>query len=385
MATSRAGLDAGRAAPAGPFYAETCHPLLLTRRQLLTAGAAAVAAGALGIPSARAAGDDGAAIVRRWATAPDDPWTVCHGMRAMGRDFTLNDGRNAATWLLETQLMSVHANGQWLLTFPQSVEAHPNMFLSEALLEPGVPLDFGFTHKGKRRTVAEVVEGARALFQPAEVLKQPNMLPWSLLAFARTTSPLRGRWKNAWGEEIDFDAVVERSLRLLEQASEPLVQDMRDGRPESGKAPVHDFTCGGTHMIYGLLAAVQAGFGGRDRLERVTKQVDLLVWRLRADPELIDRFYKERAARPGAYWYETDAKLKLLGHGEECLAFAVTRGVVSLSAARQAQRAAAVTTLRRLIEDVEGRNLAEAREMDVELFRQIVGDTCHARHGLTFA
>jgi hypothetical protein len=110
-----------------------------------------------------------------------------------------------------------------------------------------------------------------------------------------------------------------------------------------------------------------------------------MVWRLRADLALIDRFYKERAAQPGAYWYELDAKVKLLGHGEECVAFGVQRGVVNLTESQQKQHREAVATLRRVIDEMEGRNLSEARDIDKELFRQLVGDTCHARRGLTLA
>jgi hypothetical protein len=369
--------------PVEPFYPETCHPALLTRRGFLAGGGALVSAAILR-PSVASSADDGAAIIRKWAGRPEDPWAVSHGVRAMGRDFTLKDGRRAVDWLLESQLASVSVNGKDMLAFPLSVEVHPNMFL-KTLLEAGVPLDHAFTLQGRRRALREVVEGAHASFRPREVITQPNMLPWSLIAFSRTTSPLRARWANAWGEPVDFDVVVESALRLLEEASAPVAQLMREDRPETARAPVHAFTCGGTHMLYGLLAAVQAGYGGRDRLERVRQQVDLLLWRLRADLGLIDRFYKERAAKPGAYWYEVGARVKLLGHGEECLAFAVQRGVVKLTDAQQERRRAAVKTLRRMLEDIEGRNLAEARDIDRELLRQLVGDTCHARHGLHFA
>lgn len=32
--------------------------------------------------------------------------------------------------------------------------------------------------------------------------------------------------------------------------------------------------------------------------------------------------------------------------------------------------------------ELEARDLGEARPINQELFRQLVGDTCHARHGL---
>jgi hypothetical protein len=349
----------------------------------LVAGGALLAAGAV-TPALAGVGEDGTAVVRRYAGAPEDPWLVCHGIRAMGHDFTIKGGRRAADWLLETQLASIPANGTTALGFPASVEAHQNMFL-KTMMEAGVPLDYGFTHQGRRRTLREVLEGAQALFRPREMMGQPNMMPWSLIAFSRTVSPMRGRWTNAWGEAVDLDAVVENALQLLERASMPLMQAMREDRPETTKAPVHGFTCGGTHLIYGLLAAVHAGYTGQDRRERLGQQVNVLVWRLGADLGLIDRFYKERPGQPGAYWYELDAKVKLLGHAEECLAFATQRKVVTLSAAQQVQRRAAIATLRRILGDMDTDNLVEARDIDRELYRQIIGDACHARHGLTFA
>jgi hypothetical protein len=265
-----------------------------------------------------------------------------------------------------------------------SVEVHPNSFL-KTLLEAGVPLDHPFTHQGRRRTLKEVADGTHLLFRPREVMTEANMLPWSIIALARTTSPLRGRWTNVWGEPVDLDAVVEGALRLMEEASRPVAEAMREDRPETAKAPVHGFTCGGTHMLYGLLTAVHAGYAGQDRAERVRALVDLMVWRLHADLGLIAGFYKSRATEGGAYWYEADAKLKILGHGAECLGFAVRRGLVKLGLAQQARQRAAIAALRRMIAELEARDLAEARPINPELFRQLVGDTCHARHGLRFA
>ena len=138
-------------------------------------------------------------------------------------------------------------------------------------------------------------------------------------------------------------------------------------------------------MLYALLTAAQTGHAERDWMERIRRQTDVMVWRLRGDLALIKRFYKDRASQSGAYWYELDAQVKLLGHGEECLAFGVRRGVVKLNESQQRLRREAVATLRRKIADMEERNLEEARDLDRELFRQLVGDACHARRGLTLA
>jgi hypothetical protein len=374
----------GESTAVEPFYPVTCHHPLMSRRRLLIGGAAALAASVIWPRAAAATGDAGTAIVRQYASASDDPWIVSHAVRAMGGEFTLAGGRRAVDYLLETHLESVPVNDKRVLAFPLQVEVHPDMFLAEAMLEAGVPLEHPFTHQGSRHTVREVLDGARARFRPGRVGAEPNMLPWSVIAFASTTSPMRSRWTNGWNEPVDLDETVERSLRLLEEASLPLMQAMREGRPETSKAPVHDFTCAGTHMIYALILAMHAGYTGTDRLERTRRQVDLLVWRLTADIALIERFYAARAGQPGRYWYETDSKLKVLGHAEECLAFGMKRGVVSLTPAQQAEHRTAAASLRRLLGDIEKRNVAEAHGLNEDLFRQLIGDACHARRGLTF-
>jgi hypothetical protein len=302
----------------------------------------------------------------------------------MGRDFTIQGKRRAVDFLLEDVLDDIPANGQTALGFRPEIEVHANSFL-KTLLEAGVPVDHVFTHQGRRRTVQDVVEGARALLRPRLVDSLPNALPWTLIALTRTTTPRRRPWTNAWGEPVDLDGLVESAVRLLEDATLPIAQAMREGRALAAQAPVHAFTCGGTHMLYALLTAVHTGYAGRDRRQRVQKQADLLVWRLGADVDLIDRFYRTRAGSPIASWYELDTKLKFLGHAEECLAFAARHNVVKLTADQQARRRAASATLRDMLADLETRHLDEAKRLNLELYRQLVGDTCHARHGLTLA
>lgn len=364
------------------FFSATCYPTV-TRRQLLLGGGAFLVTG----PRRAFANtpEDGAAMIRQHATPLDDPWLVAHGLRAMGRGFTLGGSQRAVDYLLETVLASVPANGKTVLGFPPEVEGHSNMFL-KTMLEAGVPLDHAFTHnKGHRRTLQDVVEGARALIRPTLIASSPNALPWSLIALTRTTAPSRSKWTNAWGESVDLDALVESALRLLEEASLPVAEVMREGRPETRQAPVHGFTCGGGHMIYALLAALHGGYTGSDRPRRMQQQMDLLVWRLGADLDLIDRFYKTRAGSAGVEWYALNAKLKLLGHGVECLAFATAHDVVGFTPSQREQRQVAVTTLRRMLRDLGSRDLGEVKALNREVYRQVVGDTCHARHGLTLA
>ena len=195
-------------------------------------------------------------------------------------------------------------------------------------------------------------------------------LPWTLIALTRTTSLRHRQWVNAWGEPVDLDGLVESALGLLERASLPIAEAMREPRSLTAQAPVHAFTCAGTHMVYALLTAVHAGYAGKDRTRRIQQQTDLMVWRLTADVDLIERFYRAegRDGSPSLWWFELDSKLKLLGHAEECLALAARYKMVKSTAAQQTQRQVAKATLRRLINDIEQRDLAEARALTGDLY-----------------
>jgi len=369
---------------AGPFFPSTCHPSL-SRRRFVAGGGALLGAAGVGIGAAPAV-PDATALISAHAGSAKDPWAVAHGIRAMGREFTLQDGRRAVDFLLQDVLAPVTVGQRRLLAFALGTESHANSFL-KTMLEAGVPLDYTFSHGGDKYRLQDIVDSAHALFRPREFTSDPQEIAWSLIALTRTTSPVRKRWTNAWRESVDLDESVEMALRALEDASAPLAAAMRDGRPMTAKAPVHSFTCGGTHMLYALVSATHYGFGLKGTRERVQQQVALMVWRTRADVDLMARFYtdRKRSRVPLASWYELDSKLKLLGHAEECFAMAVTRGVVTLAPAQAAQREEAVATVKRLLADPRLRNLAEVRAMNIEAYRQLVGDMCHARHGLVFA
>ncbi|MGH6691246.1 MAG: hypothetical protein ACREF4_11290, partial [Gammaproteobacteria bacterium] len=146
------------------FFPVTCHPGF-SRRQVLVAAGGLLAASLAGRDVGEAVSDDGKHIIQKYSTKSDDPWAIAHGIRAIGRDFAIDGGRRAVDYLLETVLTSSLANGTSALAFPREVEVHPNAFLAEAIVDAGVAPDHGFLHQGSRRTVRDVIAGARALFR----------------------------------------------------------------------------------------------------------------------------------------------------------------------------------------------------------------------------
>ena len=149
----------------GTFYPETCHRASLTRRQLLAGGTALLTASAIASAGARA-GDDGTAVIRRYASLPDDPWAVCHGIRGMGRDFAMKSGGRAVDWLLETQLAVLPANGSGALGFELASRGARRVVLVErdlALVERLIALRDRLGAREVEVIRSDAIEAARQL------------------------------------------------------------------------------------------------------------------------------------------------------------------------------------------------------------------------------
>jgi hypothetical protein len=363
------------------FYADSCHGL--TRRRFLGGALAAAASVTVGAPVAARAGtlDETAPIIQAYATRLDDPWALVHGVRAMGRTFAAAGGQPAVAFVLSTFLEEREVNGGRYLAFPAATERHQNSFL-KTFLEAGVPGELAFTAAGRRRTLQDVVEGARATFRFSETTDR-NTIAWSLIALSLAARPGHGAWPNAWGERIELPAVAAAGLKALEEASRPL-EDARDrGVVPERQAPIHAYTCGGTHLLYSLLVAAHTGHLATEGRRRLGRQLDLLVYRLSAEPQLIERFYRPRLDTvPGTGWYVLDARIKFIGHAFECLGYARRHGLYALPAGDAGRYDEARRLLDGEVRQLGQLGLEPVRKHDAELYQQLVGDVCHAHHGL---
>ena len=278
----------------GSFFYPSCHPI--GRRSFLTGALGAAGSVALGAATALGgATDDSKRIILAYARRHDDPWAIVHAVRALGRELTVDNGQPAVAWVLSEYLREQAVNGgPRHLAFPRRVEVHENSFL-KTFLEAGVPPRFGFSHRGQTRTLGDVIDGARALLRFPDAARR-HETAWSLIALTRTTPPDRGTWTNAWGERIELARFVEAGFEALEEASRPVQEASDRGARLERLAPVHGFTCGGTHLLYGLLVATQSGYTGSNHRQRVRRQMDLIVYRLWADLDLMNRFYQPKIA-----------------------------------------------------------------------------------------
>ena len=142
----------------------------------------------------------------------------------------------------------------------------------------------------------------------------------------RSCKPTSG---NAYGERIQLKEVAAFGVQVLQEATQGLKPYAAAGLPLPKKLPIHSFTCGGTHLCYSVLVAARHGVLRAAGGDIVQDQLRMLIYRLQADPDLIDRYYREISAAPGVDLFRAGAKLKVLGHALECLGYAQAHGLCS--------------------------------------------------------
>lgn len=324
-------------------------------------------------------------MIQRYAQRADDPWILMHAVRALGPGITVGD-ENAVNLLCARYLQEDRMGGRSYPYMPGAHEGHANAFL-KTMLEAGVPLSRSFRLNGHTYQVGDLVEGAKARFRFEPKTANPDELAWSLIAFSKTVPADRDTWTNADGGRIRLSEVIRFGFDVLDAATSALRQAMHQGQMPTAKDKIHGFTCGGTHLIYALAACVGNGYRQDDFVKRLAAHLELLVWRLSADWSLLERFYSqqqpEQALKPHYALYGADAWLKFCGHAFEILSYAQSRRLFRPTPAQTQTIAQAGGLLVASVERVrQAGDLMEIRRDDPKLFRLLVGDVCHAYHGI---
>jgi hypothetical protein len=147
---------------------------------------------------------------------------------------------------------------------------------------------------------------------------------------------------------------------------------------------VHDFACAGTHLIYGLATCLDFGFNARGLSERMKAQFDILIWRLGNDIQLVDKYYDEASAdypEPIAKMYRLDMKLKFLGHAFEVFNNISKSKLFEPTVVQKIAIDKARETLNEVVREINYYGIGHYSD-DKVLFNLLIGDMCHAYHGM---
>lgn len=323
-------------------------------------------------------------LVTKYAALDDDGWALMHAIRAMGATLTVK-GESAIDLLCARFLKEKMVAGKRYFYMPVEIEGHTNTCL-KTLLEAGVSPHHPFQLNGRRYAIGDLIRSAQGLFTFDPRTFDRDDLAWTLIAFSREVPPTRETWTNAYGQQIRMTELIRFGFDTLDEACRQLQQAKHRGTMPTEKDAIHGFTCGGTHLIYGLASCVGNGYRRDDFLKRLQTHLDLIVWRLEADGHLMQRYYRQSAISPGLEriyeLFVRDAALKFYGHSFEILSYVQRRRLFTPTADQVHAIKRAAVTLHDAVNGLRQVDLSEFRTSNRHLFHLLVGDACHAYHGI---
>ncbi len=327
------------------------------------------------------------ALCRTEGANPRNPWALAHAITLEGRGFRAHDGRLAAEVIVSDFLRRDEAAGGRGLYFEPfapdgtPVEPHPALQVKTLVLA-GFPLSRRFPASWGPVTLGALVEELQRDFRP-ELAQAPEGA-WALDALGHVLAP-GATFRNGAGETVRFDAVMDDALATLESANESLAAGMKAGLPQvpKQKQGIYTHPCGGLHFFQAVASwarhpAVRKAWGGR-----LDTQVDVLIYRLGSEA----RQYEAALADAPQYRLALlSQSLKFYGHFLETLGrYRQENGWSPTPRQQQAVTRAhqlLEATVRRLGEAGAFRDLGTIAKQQPQLYLDLVGDACHAAHGL---
>jgi hypothetical protein len=328
------------------------------------------------------------AVCRTQGADPRNPWALAHGIVLEGRGFRAQGGRLAADVIVSDFLRRDEAPGGRGLYFESftadgtPVEPHPALQVKTLVLA-GLPMSRRFQAAWGPVTLGALVEDLERDFRP-ELATSPEGA-WALDALGHVLAP-GASFRNGAGETVRFDAVMDEALATLERADAELAAGMKAGLPQvpKQKQGIYLHPCGGLHFFQAVASwarhpAVRKAWG-----ERLDTQVEVLLYRLGSEAR---QYEAALAEAPAAYRLPLlSQSLKFYGHFLETLGryhrengwSPTPRQQQVVTRAHQLLEA----TVRRLGEAGAFQNLEALSKQQPQLYLDLVGDACHAAHGL---
>lgn len=361
-------------------------------------GATPVAPAASAAPAALPATRDAAQralarledALRAAAGDPASPWMLAHGLLAFGKDYRTRDGRSAALVAGSFAEGSPGADGRAarygfaVERAGKPVEPHPYL-LVKTFLEIGIDPSLRFeAADGATIDVRRLLADMRAnVREPATDAEWHDAAWWLTALELDRGAPAgdRARLRAAALARLEADDAV-----LAAPAAHPFEPDAPMGAAKRGKTHIYGHPCGGLHFVQAVLRAAAAS-GSPDFVARAAQQVRLLLHRHDAERTL---YADTLRAHPAARLLVSGQQLKFFGHLLETLALADELGVTradaglqdAVTAARRVAAADLLVTLSQLDDERAYGRLPELARDKPQLHLDLIGDGCHAIHGL---
>jgi hypothetical protein len=316
-------------------------------------------------------------LILQRALASTDPWVQAHVVLALGADVK-SGGKSVLDEMVAQSLRTEAVDVKQYPYFPAEVERHPFHFV-QIMQATDVPYERAFVTPLGRFTRRDIVSGSEALLVPKEITDE---LSWLVSVLTHEFPQDKDTFATARGLDVRVTDIVTRHVRETDAAYTETFASMAGATPY-GRGAIHRSACNGTHMLYGLIDALRAGYTVGELRAHTERLLRALLFRMRAEPRLIDASL--RADHPMVRLNADAAKLTFLGHAVEDLGYAAQHGVFQLDAAQLQIVTQAREQLASIVARLTGEHDLDALQaQEPRAYKLILGDACHAYRGLRF-
>ncbi|MBL9038911.1 MAG: hypothetical protein JNG84_10375 [Archangium sp.] len=329
------------------------------------------------------------------AAAVKNPWALSHGITGLGATFLAADGRKASDVVVgDFLLRNVLPDGGVGVGSPYGfatyapdgtpIEPHPNLHVKTFVMA-GLAPSTRFTTPWKQSvTLQQLIDGVKRGYRhvPSNA-EYWHDVAWTLDALSQTTKP--GGTVATDAGPVSIDTVMNDALAELEAETADLKAGLAKGLPQVDKRKqgVYAHSCGGLHFVQAVLGWARFPQVRKAWGPRVEAQIDILFYRLGSEA----RQYEAALQQLPQYKLQLlTQQLKFYGHFLETTARLKTDlgwkptelQLISVNTAKAYLDA----TVRELQAMKAFENMASIEKTQRQVYLDLIGDACHATHGL---
>lgn len=335
-----------------------------------------------------------------WAADPENPWALAHGITALGPRFLASDGRVAAEvvmhdFLLSATLPDAGADAKPLYGFRRftkdgtPIEPHTNLLAKTLVAEAKLPLSRSFETQVGKVSLQQLLDSVKAGFRHVPQ-SEPywHDVGWTLSLFAATQKP-GTRWTTPDGTQIELDRVFDDALSELERESGDLERGLKAHAPQVDKRKqgLYAHSCGGLHFVQGVLSWARFPEVRKRWGERLEQQLAIHFYRLESERRQYDAALQKATGAMIEYRLPILVQmLKFYGHWLETVALFEQQLHWKPTAEQQRDVQRAKAYLDVAVRELEAAkafsSMDELRRTKPQVYLDLIGDSCHAVHGL---
>jgi hypothetical protein len=326
-----------------------------------------------------------------------NPWALAHGVKLFGPTYLAADGRKAVDVIIHDFLQkNPTANSQAapygfqrFAADGTPIEPHTNLNAKAFVVEGKLPLSTTFAASFGPVTLKQLVDGIKRSFRhvptsPAYWLD----VAWTLDLFA-ATEKAGATLSTSDGRQVSLDQVFDDALTELEKETAELKAGLEAHQPQVDKRKqgLYAHPCGGLHFVQAVLGWARNPSVRKRWGARVEQQIALHFYRLESEHRQYD------AASVQAQKLAPELKLRVLtqqvkfyGHFLETAARFRDDLGWRPDATQQQQLAVARALLDATVRELEAAHafdqLETLKKTQPQVALDLVGDGCHAAHGL---